>query len=244
MLIVNADDLGRDREATDSALACHAQQRITSASAMVFMTDSHRAAELAGAAGLEVGLHLNFSEPFTGADVPGAVREAQNALCRFLKRSRYSLLIYRPSLRDAFQRVYEAQHDEFTRRCQREPSHLDGHQHMHLATNVLFQQLLPAGTRVRRSFSFGPGEKNLANRCYRAAVDRCLARRHRITDYFFSLAHHLAAPRLARVVALARNSNVELMAHPALRPEFDFLLSDEFGRTVAPARLASYAELN
>ena len=43
---------------------------------------------------------------------------------------------------------------------------------MHLATNVLAQRILPAGFKVRRSFSFQAGEKSSVNRWYRAAVDR------------------------------------------------------------------------
>lgn len=67
MLIVNADDLGRSKTATDNALSCYARQRITSASAMVFMEDSERAAEGARASGIDVGLHINFSERIKGS---------------------------------------------------------------------------------------------------------------------------------------------------------------------------------
>ena len=64
MLIVNADDWGGWKSATDAALACYKAGRINSVSAMVFMEDSERAAELAQADGLDVGLHLNFTTPF------------------------------------------------------------------------------------------------------------------------------------------------------------------------------------
>ncbi len=66
MLIVNADDLGRSKAATDAAMVCYAKGRITSTSAMVFMMDSERAAEAASGAGLDVGLHVNFSEDVLG----------------------------------------------------------------------------------------------------------------------------------------------------------------------------------
>jgi chitin disaccharide deacetylase len=79
MLIVNADDLGRHRGATDSALLCCAKKCVSSVSAMVFMEDSERAAELALDSGIGVGLHLNLSERFSADRVPprllnGAVR--------------------------------------------------------------------------------------------------------------------------------------------------------------------------
>ena len=47
MLIINADDFGRSVGETNAALECYIAGRITSVSAMVFMADSERAAELA-----------------------------------------------------------------------------------------------------------------------------------------------------------------------------------------------------
>jgi predicted glycoside hydrolase/deacetylase ChbG (UPF0249 family) len=240
MLIVNADDLGRLPMATDRILACHAHGCVTSTSAMVFMQDSERAAGLALASGIDVGLHINLSERFTGDSAPPQLRKAHDRICRFLTASKYALLVYHPFLRQQFGFVFEAQLAEFKRLYGREPSHLDGHQHMHLATNLLLENRLPAGTRVRRSFSFGPGEKSALNRVYRAAVDRRLARRHRLTDYFFSLAQHLDAGRLNRVAKLALHTNVELMAHPHLPAEYEFLMGGEFGRVMSQVRLARY----
>ena len=65
MLIINADDWGRSLAETDAALECYKAGRITSVSAMVFMGDSERAAELAKENKLDVGLHLNFTDRFT-----------------------------------------------------------------------------------------------------------------------------------------------------------------------------------
>ena len=243
MLIINADDLGRLPDATDRILACHAKTRVTSTSAMVFMQDSERAAGLALASGIEVGLHLNLSERFTAPSVPHSLRGDHDPICRFLKTSKYALLLYHPLLRRQFRSVIEAQFAEFRRLYGREPSHLDGHQHLHLASNILLANLLPEGTKVRRSFSFSSGEKNPVNRLYRAAVDRRLARRHRLTDYFFALAQHPRPDRLERVTRLAKDANVELMTHPYLQSEYDFLLSDEFGRAVSAVRLAGYDAL-
>lgn len=243
MLIVNADDLGRVPDATDRILACHANRRVTSTSAMVFMQDSDRAAKLALASGIDVGLHINLSEPFTADSVPPRLRECHNRICRFLTSSKYALLIYHPLLREQFRFVIQAQQAEFKRMYSRGPSHLDGHQHMHLATNVLLENMLPHGAKVRRSFSFSPGEKGRLNRLYRAAVDRRLARRHRLTDYFFALSQHLNLDRLERVIQLARQANVELMAHPQLQNEHDFLLGDAFAGAVSQVRLGGYDAL-
>jgi chitin disaccharide deacetylase len=239
MLIVNADDLGRSPTETDMVLECHARGRVTAASAMVFMVDSERAAGLARDAGIPVGLHLNLSESFSGVDVPAGLRRRHERVCRFLKASRFALLLFNPLLADDFARVVAAQFAEFRRLYGADPAHVDGHQHMHLATNVLVQRLLPEGARVRRNFTFGPGQKGALNRWYRARVDRALARRHRMSDHFFSLTQQLRAGHFDAVLALARRNEVELMVHPAWAHEHAFLMSDEFGRAIQGAASAA-----
>jgi chitin disaccharide deacetylase len=226
MLIINADDWGRNRTATDTTLACHAGQRISATSAMVFMEDSERAAELAQESGIDVGLHLNLSEGFTATSVPAALRQAHGRICRFLTQSKYALLFYHPFLARTFRLVFEAQLAEFLRLYGRAPAHFDGHQHMHLATNVLVQNLIPAGQKVRRSFSFRPGQKSMINRAYRRAVDRRLARRYRLTDYFFALSSNLEPSKLQAIGALSRTSDVELMTHAWNHAEFEWLMSE------------------
>lgn len=64
-LIVNADDWGRDRETTDRTLFCLREGAVSSASAMVFMEDSERAAALAKEHGVDAGLHLNLTAPLS-----------------------------------------------------------------------------------------------------------------------------------------------------------------------------------
>jgi hypothetical protein len=98
---------------------------------------------------------------------------------------------------------------------------------MHLCTNVQFQHLLPAGTIVRRNFSFGPGEKSAINRLYRKWQDRLLLKRHRTTDYFYSLQPISPAGRLEKIFRLAMQSHVEVETHPVNRDEFEFLKSGE-----------------
>jgi predicted glycoside hydrolase/deacetylase ChbG (UPF0249 family) len=74
MLSINGDDLGWTREITDRILPCYQKGRIGSASAMTFMKDSERAAELARKGSLPVGLHLNLTLDFTGEVVPPNLR--------------------------------------------------------------------------------------------------------------------------------------------------------------------------
>src|SRR5690349_2469042 len=136
MLIVNADDWGRSTEETDAAFRCFKAGRITSASAMVFMRDSERAALLANENGLDIGLHLNFAERFQVSRIPERLVVCQERIVGFLMKHRYSQLLFNPFLLREFAYSYEAQVNEFTRLYGRAPSHIDGHHHMHLCTNV------------------------------------------------------------------------------------------------------------
>lgn len=241
MLIINADDWGRSVAETDAAVRCFKNGRITSVSAMVFMEDSGRAAELAGENRLDVGLHLNFDERFTGDSYSGTLAKYQSRLVRFLKWTKYSQLLYNPFLRKAFSYSYQAQAEEFVRLFGKPPSHIDGHHHMHLCANLLCSKLIPAGMKMRRNFSFWPGEKSLLNRAYRGLVDRWLARRYRLADYFFDLTQCIEEKKLDRVAALARSSNVELMTHPIVHAEEEHLMSDEFQETLQRLEVGGYA---
>lgn len=243
MLIINADDWGRSPGETDAALKCFAAGRITSTSAMVFMEDSERAAEVARDVGIDVGLHLNFNERFTGKGVPPPLAGEHSRLAAYLRRSRYAQLLYHPTLRSAFRQVCGAQIAEFERLYGRPPSHVDGHQHMHLCTNMLLDGIIPKGQRVRRSFSFWPGEKSALNRAYRRFVDWKLARRYRTPDFFFALSQYLEPDRLQRVADLSHRRNVELMTHPLIRQERSFLLSAAFERMLKAVRKAPYGDL-
>lgn len=240
MLIVNADDLGRCAVATDRIMVCFAANRISAASAMVFMQDSERAAALAKASGLDVGLHINFTENFTGPNTPQQLRREHERTRRFLGRSNYALLLYNPFLRRAFREVFQAQATEFQRLYGRPPYHIDGHQHMHLCTNILLDGILPAGTKVRRNFSFNPREKNFVNRYYRKIADSRLRQRHHLTDYFFALSQHLQPSRFRRVVLAAKTAKVELMTHPQVDNEYKFLLGQDFADALREVQLTDF----
>jgi predicted glycoside hydrolase/deacetylase ChbG (UPF0249 family) len=191
--------------------------------------------------GLDVGLHLNLSQEFTASDVGAAVQQAHQRVVRFLTASKYALLVYNPFLRQQFRQVIEAQIQEFARVYGRQPSHIDGHQHQHLCANVLIDRLLPARHRVRRSFSFWRGEKSVFNRSYRRVVDRALARRCLVADFFFSLEQCLKQDRMPRVFHLAETATVELMTHPRNAAEYDYLMSDEYLDAVRRLSVGTYS---
>jgi predicted glycoside hydrolase/deacetylase ChbG (UPF0249 family) len=241
MIIINADDWGRSESETNAALACFRAGRITSASAMVFMKDSERAAGLARECGIDLGLHLNLSQKYD-ARTAAADAAAQERIVRFMGATKYAVLLYHPGLRRDFREVFKSQMREFLRLHGKAPSHLDGHQHRHLCANLLIDDILPRGQRIRRNFSFWPGEKGMLNRTYRSLMDRCLSRRYILTDYFFSLGQILKSCRLARAVELARQASVEVMTHPIHTGEYEWLMSAEAIHNLRSLRLSAFED--
>lgn len=238
VLIVNADDWGRNVETTDRIVECVLRGAVSSASAMVFMEDSERAAALARERGVDVGLHLNFTTPFSSTAASGRLTEHHERVAHFLLRSRLSQVVYHPGLAGSFECVVAAQLEEFRRLYGADPDRIDGHHHMHLCANVLFGELMPAETLVRRNFSFAPGEKGWINRFYRKSVDERLKRRHRLVDFLFSLAPVQTVDRLERIFSLARHAVVELETHPVNPEEFRFLISGEIFQRLTDQQVA------
>ncbi|HYW38874.1 MAG TPA: ChbG/HpnK family deacetylase [Terriglobales bacterium] len=237
-LIVNADDWGLDRETTDRTLECISQRTVSSVSAMVFMEDSERAAAIAGERRIDAGLHLNFTTLFSASRASSALLEHQRRISGYL-RNRFAQVIFHPGLAQSFRYVAAAQRDEFHRLYGAEPCRYDGHHHMHLCANVLWQGLLPARTQVRRNFSFQAGEKGLMNCLYRRAIDRILARHHFLTDFFFALPSLDCPGRLDRICSLARTFTVELAAHPVRPEEYRLLTEGEVLRRAPGSPIAA-----
>jgi chitin disaccharide deacetylase len=238
-LIVNADDWGRDPVTTDRILDCLRLKTVSSVSAMVFMEDSQRAAGMARENEIDAGLHLNLTTAFSSAQCPAALLRHQQKVAAYLLRHRLATTLFHPGLVRSFDYVVTAQLDEFRRLYGKAPERIDGHHHMHLCANVLLAGLLPAGTRVRRNFSFAPGEKSVWNRMYRRAVDGLLGRRHRLTDFFFSLPPLQPAARLQRIFSLAERFVVEVETHPPNPEEYRFLAGGEILRFTGDLPIAA-----
>jgi hypothetical protein len=240
MLIVNADDLGGHSLATDRILDCFDRGVITSATAMVHMADSERAAELAAERGLPIGLHLNLTEPFNGADVPEGVRQRQRRVAGVLRDVRAN----RFSLRtDMLREVAAAVNDQLVRfrdTFGREPTHVDGHQHVHLSPTVLLS--LPRSLRVRpgRECDGGIG---LPLRRLRTAV---LDWRHGTVRRMYaieSLHPELGGHGLDQALELARVITVEIGVHPHRPGDWSVLCGADWTRRLAGVEHGSYARL-
>jgi len=238
-LIINADDWGRDRETSDRMVECFLHGTVSSVSAMVYMTDSERAAGLARERGMDAGLHLNLSLSFSAPECPAGLRERQRQVATYLLKYPLARAVFHPGLVRAFEYVVKAQLDEFHSLYGAEPDRIDGHHHLHLCANVLLGRLMPSGTIVRRNFSFQPGEKSLMNRLYRKAVDSRLARRHRLVDFLFPLAPLEPQGRLERIRSLASQFVVEVETHPVNADELLFLTGGEAVRWAGDLTIAA-----
>lgn len=238
MLVVNADDWGRDRENTERILECHRVGTVSSVSAMLFMADSERSAELAREHGVDAGLHLNCTTEFSATNCPSRLLDHQHSLATYLSRSAMSRMVFHPGLIRSFEYVVAAQRDEFIRLYETAPQRFDGHHHMHLSANILLGGLLPSGTLVRRHFSYEPGEKAVRNGIFRRFTNLALARRHHVADYVFSLPPLRDVARLQRIFSLAQYSIVEVETHPINPDEYRYLSGGEIFRHAAPVRIA------
>src|SRR5450755_1446542 len=101
-LIINADDWGLDRATTDRILECANRRVISSASGMVFMEDSERAAGLAREHRIDIGLHLNLTEAFSARNASARLQEHHRRVARYLRRHRLFQTVYHPGLATSF----------------------------------------------------------------------------------------------------------------------------------------------
>ncbi|MGA2531520.1 MAG: ChbG/HpnK family deacetylase [Candidatus Aminicenantales bacterium] len=243
MIIITADDYGKTRHATDSILKCFSNKSITSASVMVFMEDSKRAAPLALQAGMEVGLHINFTMPFSVDKISSNIRDRHSRVISYLSKSKLAQIIYNPLLADSFDFLFKAQLEEFMRLYGKAPDFYNGHHHMHLCANMLMGKILPKGARARRTFTLDKGEVNLFNLFYRRLLDNIIARRYISTDCFFSILPLQNHERLRNIFNRAVSSNVEIEVHPENADEIGYLLGDQYLSLMESAHVGNFNEI-
>jgi predicted glycoside hydrolase/deacetylase ChbG (UPF0249 family) len=207
------------------------------------MDDSQRAADLAKQYKIDVGLHLNFTQELIRQVSASLLFDYHNHIVRFLTSRKYNFLIYNPILRKQFEYVFLWQFEEFVRLYGVSPSHIDGHHHMHLCSNMIIDTIIPKGQKVRRNFSFTSGEKSLLNRVYRMVIDKWLVKRYSTTDYFFSLSERIDVGRLAQALDLAKTADVEIATHPELDKEFEWLMGNEWTQAISKIEKGSYSDL-
>ena len=248
LLIVNADDWGGAREVTDAIGMCFAAGATSSATAMVYMTDSRRAAEVGRGHEWPIGLHLNFTQAFDSPGVPRPVLDRQRRLCVHfadLKRRRWRLS---PDPR-VHRLVADGIHDQlegFRELYGREPTHFDSHHHVHVCPDVFLSRALTPGSRVRQTLSAPPsaGRHNLGYLPSRTKHE-LLARRFVTTTRFWRAlapSGEVVVP-IADAVAYAIEHTAEVMVHPSFESELAVLRSDAWLDALRHAPLGPYSAL-
>lgn len=246
LLIISADDWGLRPSATDAIHECFLAGAISSASAMVHMEDSTRAAALAADGGMPVGLHLNLTTALTDPACPGQVRERQERSARYFAGPGWRRWGLSPTLFTTIEDCIAEQLDAFQRLYGREPTHIDGHHHIQQSLGVVFARSIPTGTKMRPSLTFMPGERSLPNRLARTLVNRAMRTRFRSPRYFFSIRRihpALGGAGLERKLDLADDDAVEVMTHPASPDELSVLLDPSWAAVLRRRRVGSYADL-
>lgn len=243
MLVVTADDYGKTKHTTDCIFDSFSKERITSASAMVFMEDSQRAASLASGTSLEVGLHLNMTMPYSFSDVPQKLRGHQDKIRSFLGKHKLCQVIFNPFLMDAFEYIFRSEYEEFVKLYGRSPDFYNGHHHMHLCANLLLGKYIPEFALIRRTFTFNASEKNRANLLYRNLLDYLISKRYRSTDSFFSIAPLNDHNRFQKILDRATYENVEIEVHPEIQEEYDFLQSEMYQQMISQVKKCGFRNL-
>ncbi len=249
MLIINADDWGSSRQITSRIEECFDAGVVDTVSAMVFMSDSERAAQLSTAKSIETGLHLNLTTPFDSGRVSDRLLASQQKVIKYLRRNRVAPYLYNPILGKDFDYLFKAQYDEFYRLYGIPPSRIDGHNHMHLCANVLLGNFIPMRTKVRRSFYFEKREKGLVNRSLRFVVDSMLQKKYICTDYFLHIGQfcHKGVKgiwNLQKLQDLARRADVELLLHPHQDIDYKYVMNPEFLDAISAIPRGKHKRIN
>lgn len=241
LLIINADDFGGNPLATDRIAECFAAGRVTSTTAMVYMCDSERAAAIGLSGQLTVGLHLNLTQEFESSATPPQVRERQARAVRYFADRRLRRFTFNPLLNAHVRRCVADQLERFCEIFDREPSHIDGHNHAHLSPTALLA--LPRGVPTRTAQSSEPDRPSALLETTRHAV---IAHRHPTTDYFLAIDRLGPSPterEIDQLLALADNASVEIMVHPDRDKDFRILMSDAWMNALRRHVLGSFAQL-
>jgi predicted glycoside hydrolase/deacetylase ChbG (UPF0249 family) len=238
VLIVNADDVGASRRATDAAVIAFDEGLISSCSAMVWMRDGDRAAGLLCEHRLPAGLHLNLTVPFDVPDVPPAVRERQLCLIEYFDSGSWRDDVNEKPARDL---VRDAISDQLARFAETygDRTHLDGHHHVHVHEAVLRE--LPRGAAIRPILREPARLDARPNR-----RERRLRRRFRtpaVTLAFEHLHPDLGGVGLNALDRLG-GSHVEVMVHPLQPGQLEALRSTQWRTTLSAMGCGSYAVLS
>lgn len=248
LLIVNADDWGAALAATTAILTAFRAGAVTSTSAMVFMADSERAAEVAREESVPTGLHLNLSQRFDGETVPAKAQDHhERALTQFRDPARARWRFTRAAHRAATLTIRD-QLAEFRRIYGRPPTHVDSHHHVHVSPSVFLSPALTPGSRVRQTRSPAPHAPRVwaGPRVARRVKHRLLSSRFHTTQRFWAIDDvHPArgGSGFDRAASIVHREPVEIMCHPSFAEDLPLLLDQPWLDFVRSTPSGSYEAL-
>jgi predicted glycoside hydrolase/deacetylase ChbG (UPF0249 family) len=193
-----------------------------------------------------VGLHLNLIEPFAAPDVPAGIAATQRRVVRRLSSRRAGTQLYHPTWARDFEQCIADQLARFEELYGRAPTHVDGHQHMHLAFNALLARALRPVGKCRRPVNRTALESPPRKRAARALVDRLVRVRFATTDWCMSirpLHPALGGAGITHELRRAEHGSLELLVHPGYADERAVLGSPDWGALLAPYRLGSFEDV-
>ena len=141
-------------------------------------------------------------------------------------------------------RAVEDQLAEFERLYGRPPTHIDGHQHVHLSPTVVLSWKAPRRLPQRRTVNWPPAA-GLGARLKRAARDLSTARLN-TPDWLVSIRTvHPAfgGSGIDELLARSATASVEIMVHPQWRDELELLTSPGWLSELRGHPLGSFADL-
>jgi len=173
-LIINADDLGHSLHRDEGIFALFHAGVVTSASVLVNGEHVREAVRMARSERLSIGLHLNLTEGRPCAPVPliSSLVNAQGAFLGKMGLRERAATVNADDVR----REIEAQLAVFESLAQTKPTHVDGHQHVHVLPCVaaaFAQTLKRAGvtkTRLPLELDVAPWVEPAARRQFYAQV--------------------------------------------------------------------------
>lgn len=236
MLIINADDFGATAGPTDAAVEMIDAGVVSSTTAMVCMRDTERAARIARERGLAIGLHLNLTFPYSDQAVPMADRERQLRLTEVLDRESWMnppRRLHRLGVAEVVRFQLERFRSQFG-----EPTHIDGHHHVHIHPDVLEQlpgiPIRPPLTTPDGFLHSGPAKLPTAGTRF-TSPDLCVD---------FETLRCKPDAVIEAVVRYARAHSVEVMTHPQHEVQRTVLLSEHWGELIHSVPIGTYRELD
>jgi predicted glycoside hydrolase/deacetylase ChbG (UPF0249 family) len=163
-----------------------------------------------------------------------------------LRSRRLDAQLYHPTWSSDFEHCITDQLTAFEQLYGHPPSHVDGHQHLHLAFNALFARALASVKRLRRPVNRTRNESRASRRLGRAILARAMRVRYVTTDWCFSiraLDPGLGGTGVAGKLALARQASVEVFVHPGWEDELAVLGSPAWRAALAEYSVGSFLDL-